>query len=471
MLVFRSPFLTVINLAAACFMAVFLTEIQADGARLQQFAVVRVDKLNVRTGPDSDTSVFRVLEKDERVRVLMEHDGWLQVVVGDEIGYISSHSRYVERIAAHRVSGRSDEQLELAMARAREIQRRISEKQKELRDVCRQENVVIEDLEILDRESAEHREQLRLLMAAAEEVGARICMLQAKADDIRADLKRREIDAGNRIATLYRLCRLGSMNLFATADSAHQLLLRKAGVEKVVEHDESVLRQIQEQQKRLNQVLSRLRDEQKHQQSLALEYEEMLTSLAGKRNQRQQMLAALENRKSDSQETLDSLDDAARLLKDTISALKSEEPEGSANFASYQGLLKMPVQGKIVSGFGKLVTPDSGVVNYCNGLEVRSPIGSPVRAVFDGNVAYADWLKGYGRVVILSHGGNYHTVYAHIGDLFCSRDQAVESGEVIATVGDSGSGGGPALYFEIRHHGNPVDPLKWIDPSIQSDNG
>ncbi|MFW6081360.1 MAG: murein hydrolase activator EnvC family protein, partial [Desulfosalsimonas sp.] len=89
--------------------------------------------------------------------------------------------------------------------------------------------------------------------------------------------------------------------------------------------------------------------------------------------------------------------------------------------------------------------------------------GEPVRAVFDGETVFADEVRGFGRVVIVSHGGNYHTVYARVEDIFSGKGVHVESGEVIATVGESGSRKGPALYFEIRHDGRPVDPMKWLD--------
>jgi septal ring factor EnvC (AmiA/AmiB activator) len=78
---------------------------------------------------------------------------------------------------------------------------------------------------------------------------------------------------------------------------------------------------------------------------------------------------------------------------------------------------------------------------------------------------FASWLRGYGNVIIIDHGDSFHTVYAHADDLFRAKGDAVETGEVIATVGDSGALGRPALYFEIRHHGNSVDPLHWIDNS------
>jgi septal ring factor EnvC (AmiA/AmiB activator) len=463
MLVFRPSFFKVLATAALCLAAIFFSVAGAYCESLQQFAVVRVERLNVRAEPDSAAAVLRVLEKNDRVRVLMEQGEWLQIVVGQQIGYISGHSRYVERLTAHRVTDSGDRKLDVAMARAREIERKIREKQKEIRDIKHQEDVVVEDLQILEQESSEYRQQLLVVMAAAEEAGARICMLETQAAEIRKDLEHRKIKAGNRVSALYRLCRLGSMNLLATAGSAHQLLLRKAAIEKVVAHDETVLKKMQKQKRRLDDVLFRLQAEQKQQKRLVRQYEEILTRLAVRRSKRQQMLASLESRRSEGQNRLEYLREAALRLEDTISALKAKDPGDSADFASYQGLLKMPVQGKIVSEFGKLVTPESGIVNYSNGLEIQSPAGSPVRAVYGGNVAYADWLKGYGRVVILYHGDNYHTVYAHIEDLFCSREQTVKTGQVIATVGDSGFGQGPGLYFEIRHHGNPVNPLQWIE--------
>ena len=88
-----------------------------------------------------------------------------------------------------------------------------------------------------------------------------------------------------------------------------------------------------------------------------------------------------------------------------------------------------------------------------------------MRAVFSGETIYSSWLNGYGNVVIVAHGENFHTVYAHAEELFRSKGEHVETGEVIGTVGDSGSMSGTSLYFEVRHHGNCVDPLDWVNNS------
>lgn len=122
----------------------------------------------------------------------------------------------------------------------------------------------------------------------------------------------------------------------------------------------------------------------------------------------------------------------------------------------------MPVNGKIISFFGQYINDKLNVVNFRSGIEIKADRGEPIRAIFDGRVLYADWFKGYGNMIIIDHGKNYYSVYAHAEELFTSKGDTVEMDEVVATVGDSGSMVGPALHFEVRHHGKPVDPLEWI---------
>ena len=83
-------------------------------------------------------------------------------------------------------------------------------------------------------------------------------------------------------------------------------------------------------------------------------------------------------------------------------------------------------------------------------------------AVADGAVIYADWFKGYGRLIILDHGGGYFTLYAHAAEIWARSGDSVSRGQVIGKVGDTGSLEGPQLYFELRHKGKPQDPLAWL---------
>jgi len=85
-----------------------------------------------------------------------------------------------------------------------------------------------------------------------------------------------------------------------------------------------------------------------------------------------------------------------------------------------------------------------------------------VRAVADGKVVYAGWLRGYGNLMVLDHGDGYHTVVAHLGELERRVGEEVRQGEALGPLGDTGSLKGPYLYFELRHHGVAVDPQVWL---------
>jgi len=102
------------------------------------------------------------------------------------------------------------------------------------------------------------------------------------------------------------------------------------------------------------------------------------------------------------------------------------------------------------------------VVNFRSGIDIKADRGEPVRAVCVGEVVFANWFKGYGNMIIIDHGGGFHTVYANIEEFFKKVGDGAQTGEVVATVGDTGSITGAKLHFEIRRDSKPVDPLKWI---------
>ena len=125
-------------------------------------------------------------------------------------------------------------------------------------------------------------------------------------------------------------------------------------------------------------------------------------------------------------------------------------------------MLSFPVKGKIIQLFGPYRNPQFNVMNFRGGIDIQADRGDPIQAVHRGRVLYADWFTGYGNMMIIDHGDAYYTVYAHAEALFKKKGAAVEAGEVIATVGDTGSLEGAVLHFEIRHHGKPIDPLGWL---------
>ncbi len=129
-----------------------------------------------------------------------------------------------------------------------------------------------------------------------------------------------------------------------------------------------------------------------------------------------------------------------------------------------KGLLIHPVGGKIVNLYGPYTLPHLKVQGFRSGVDFAVARNEPVKAVSAGKILYASWFRGYGNVVILDHGDHFYTVYAHLEDVFKSVDDQVQTGEIIATVGDSGTQGGTGLYFEVRHHDKALNPVEWLRP-------
>src|SRR5262249_29646869 len=128
-------------------------------------------------------------------------------------------------------------------------------------------------------------------------------------------------------------------------------------------------------------------------------------------------------------------------------------------FESLKGKLRMPVKGELVNSFG---APREETGGQWKGLFIRSTTGETVHAIADGRVVYADWLRGFGNLLILDHGGGYMSLYANNEGLVRQVGENVRSGDAVAQVGSSGGLAESGLYFELRRDGKPFDPLKWI---------
>jgi murein hydrolase activator len=129
-------------------------------------------------------------------------------------------------------------------------------------------------------------------------------------------------------------------------------------------------------------------------------------------------------------------------------------------FERLKGRLQLPVKGELMNQYG--AAREEGA--SWKGLFIRSVSGETIHAVADGRVVYADWLRGFGNLLILDHGKGYMSLYANNEALLSQVGDRVRGGDPIARVGASGGQGESGLYFELRRDGKPFDPLKWVTP-------
>lgn len=185
--------------------------------------------------------------------------------------------------------------------------------------------------------------------------------------------------------------------------------------------------------------LSALKDEEKNLQAL-------LDRLAREREHR------LAQQKAEKQKQVQQKQKTA-----TVTNLPAPKP--NTPFSRLTGKLNWPVNGKLLARYGS--PRNLGKLKW-QGIVIDSQTGNDVRATAAGRVVFADWLRGFGLLVIIDHGEQYMTLYGNNESLLKAAGETVQAGEVIAQSGEQGIRGLTGLYFEIRHRGAPTNPIKWL---------
>ena len=215
-----------------------------------------------------------------------------------------------------------------------------------------------------------------------------------------------------------------------------------------------------------NSELTALQTEQILQQKNLLKekntHQQLLNKISLQLKQQRQEIGRLqkdENRLSKLMEKLSSIVAEPK----SQSSVKTDKSTGKAAklspFTSLKGKLLLPVAGRVTNKFGSK-RPDSPIL--WKGLFVQAAASQPVNAIAAGQVVYADWLRGFGNLLIIDHGAGYMSLYGNNETLYKQLGDELQTGDTIAAIGNSGGNENYGLYFELRHEGIPLDPAKWV---------
>ncbi|QMU61956.1 MAG: peptidoglycan DD-metalloendopeptidase family protein [Gammaproteobacteria bacterium] len=226
-----------------------------------------------------------------------------------------------------------------------------------------------------------------------------------------------------------------------------------------------VLQSVNEVQAKILQV-----EEVAKQAKLSLLNEKQ--SLEQAQKQRKTAISSLNSNVSSEKGKLENLESNEKQLKGLIESLRSalaDIPvfEKGKNFSKSQGKLYWPAVGKPSNKFGQKRNSARSKL-YWQGVFIPSTEGNNVRSIYHGRVAFAEWMRGLGLLIIVDHGDGYMSLYGHNQSLFKQVGEWVEAGEKVAAVGNSGGNNKPGLYFEIRKQGSPINPAKWCVKSAAS---
>ena len=361
-------------------------------------------------------------------------------------------------------------QIEEIKKRAKDLDREIEKGKVKIQKFTHREADIIHRLNQVDLMLNQSRKRIYALGREMTRIEKKITATTTASAGLKQEIEAGEPYVARRMVALYKLNWLGKFHILASAESLHESLQRKTAIERILAYDQKVIKALVDNQSSLKKVQAQLESHRDAKRQRAAEYQKQIERMANERAERTALLARVRKEKSAQLLAIDSLKEAARNLDRKINnlstqlvALAANESSGREPFQAYKGLLKMPVKGNIISLFGKFKNTQFNTLNFRSGIEIQTERGEPIQAVYDGKILYADWFKGYGNMIIIDHGDNYYTVYGHIEEAFKTAGDVVEAGEVVATAGDTGSINGPKLYFEIRHHGKPLDPMQWLE--------
>jgi septal ring factor EnvC (AmiA/AmiB activator) len=340
------------------------------------------------------------------------------------------------------------------------VQRRLEDEREGLKALKAESTNVLDALDALERLARVSSSGVAALEERNRRVSKQLALaarLEAEAQEAVSEQLRR---LGPRLTTMYRMGRQKRLAVLLSVSDLTSLVRRSQAMQTLVEEDLETLRELKQLMDYQRSMTRRFRvlKASAQEQLQALKAEQSLSQM--RRAEFQDLLASVQAESSQARRVIRELEHADRRLGSMISEMNNAMP--SSPFRSMKGQLPFPTQGIVEVGFGRIVNPKFNTVVEHKGLDVRAAMGTPVRAISDGKVAYTGWLKGYGNIVIVDHGSGFHSLSAHLVAPVVDVGGAVSAGDIVGHVGDTGSLKGAFLYFEIRFQGQAIDPAPWL---------
>jgi septal ring factor EnvC (AmiA/AmiB activator) len=346
-------------------------------------------------------------------------------------------------------------------AALRRVQERKTAIERELLRLRGQERSLLGEVERLELEVRLRTEELREAQAVLQKANAR---LEATSREVRA-LEKSIAEArpvlAARARALYKMGDLSYLRILLSVDRPSDIFRGYRLVTTVARRDNQKIARFRSDLASLDSTRRRLEQET----AAALAQKERLDvarrTLDQDRRRKTAALTSLVEKKENQAAFLEELQQAEGKLQDLIAGFGSGEV--AVPLPVFRGSLPWPAAGRVRVGFGRRKHPRFDTYTIQNGLEIEAAEGAPVRAVHEGTVAFSDFFRGYGLMVVIDHGGKHHSLYAHLAENRVQAGDPITAGQTIGTVGASGLDG-PGVYFEMRFQGKPVDPADWLKP-------
>jgi len=346
-------------------------------------------------------------------------------------------------------------------SRLEQLHSEIEAREAKARELGKQADGYLGEIEAVDRELAETRKGAKLLRERERDAGRELVEARRGAEQAGRALSATQKGLEARLVALYKWDATGGRSSLFSATDFMSFTRRREGLARIVEDDRALFarhaRARAEFQASRERSEALLREVAEARQEASTREQRAREKLVQRRN----LVAILKTRAAREEKAAAELRSAAAHLEETLRRMPATvAPAHGPGLA--RGNTPRPVAGKVRAGFGRQIDREFKTATLRTGIEIAAPAGAPVAAIASGRVLFAGWFRGYGQMVILDHGGGDLSVSGYLDDIRVAAGDSVAAGQPIGSVGETGSSSGPGLYFEIRHDGKAVDPLLWL---------
>ncbi|WP_371825126.1 murein hydrolase activator EnvC [Vreelandella aquamarina] len=317
------------------------------------------------------------------------------------------------------------------------------------------------ELKAVETELAQTHQRLDQLQAERRQLNDETTQLRQHRERLQSEREAQYQALGQQLAALYRLGPTPQLKLLLNQRDPAELDRMQAYLNRLTQARQQRLADIARLDTALADTEQALAERQTRLDTLADELETQSALLAERTEARRGVVNTLDDRYGSEAERLADLNQSREQAEQQLRAIQAElarlaEPTPTTHITRTQGDLPWPVQGSITASFQRR----DGV--HYNGIVIQASEGTAVTAVHSGRVVFADWMRGFGNLLIIDHGDQIMTLYAHLQQFSARPGQQVNRGDAIGRVGNSGGQPQPALYFEVRRGGEPINPQRWI---------
>ncbi|MGM0593020.1 MAG: murein hydrolase activator EnvC family protein [Pseudomonadota bacterium] len=349
-------------------------------------------------------------------------------------------------------------------AELKQLRQRISTLQQQLNRVRGRYDELRDALRVTEQRIGKLSGNIRRLDEDLAERRSRLSQLQQEEQDLQRTVVEQRGHLAGQVRAAYAMGRQEYLKVLLNQENPATVgrvvtyydYLNKARTERItrlsktINRLERVRREMLAETERLEQLREQRGEEYAALQKSRTEREQVVRQLRQEIDNKDQRLAGMQRDEKE-------LKALIRALADVLSDIPAEAGNRKP-FGRLKGSLKWPASGPLLVSYGS--SRKLGKLSW-NGVMIGAERGEEVRAISHGRVAFADWLRGYGLLLIIDHGDGYMSLYGHNESLYKEVGDWVGTGEAIASVGNSGGVDRSGLYFEIRKNGRPTDPVLW----------